>query len=85
MAAPSSAHTSPSQIANSAPKIHPSIACGPPMAVMINGIVMNGPTPIMSVMFSAVALTTPTPRIRGVVPGAAVPSSDVMIWRIRPR
>src|SRR5690242_1271856 len=65
MAAPSSAQTSPSQTANTAPKIQPSIACGPPMAEMINGIVMNGPTPIMSVMFSAVALTTPTPRMSG--------------------
>ena len=34
------------------------------MALTINGMVMNGPTPIMSIMFSAVALETPMPRIR---------------------
>src|SRR5205085_12167678 len=57
------AHTKPSQIAKAAPKIHPSIACGPAMALMISGIVMNGPTPIMSIMFSAVASRKPTSRI----------------------
>ena len=34
------------------------------MALTINGMVMNGPTPIMSIMFRAVALETPMPRIR---------------------
>ena len=63
MAAPSSAHTRPSQMANTAPRIQPSIACGPPIAPTIRGMVMNGPTPIMSIMFSAVALPTPIPRI----------------------
>ena len=56
MAAPSSAHTSPSQQRRTAPRIQPSIACGPPSALMISGMVMNGPTPIMSIMFSVVAL-----------------------------
>ena len=39
------------------------MACGPPMALMMRGMVMNGPTPIMSIMFSAVAVPRPTPRI----------------------
>ena len=63
MAAPSSAQTRPSQIAKAAPRIHPSMACGPAMALMISGMVMNGPTPIMSIMFKAVASRRPTPRI----------------------
>src|SRR5271167_1210983 len=67
MAAPSSAHTMPSHNARAAPRIHPSMACGPPAALMIKGMVMNGPTPIMSIMFSAVAEPSPTPRTR-VVP-----------------
>ena len=62
MAAPSSAQTSPSQIASTAPSTHPSIACGPPITVTISGIVINGPTPIMSIMFSAVAEPRPMPR-----------------------
>ena len=65
MAAPSSAHTRPSHMAKTAPRTQPSMACGPPMALTISGMVMNGPTPIMSIMFSAVALQTPMPRIRG--------------------
>src|SRR5580658_1820235 len=63
MAELSSAHTRPSQVASSAPAIHPRIACGPPIALTIRGRVMNGPTPIMSIMFSAVALPSPIPRI----------------------
>src|SRR5437879_5950839 len=63
MEAPSSAQTSPSQITSRAPNIQPSIACGPPIAAMISGIVINGPTPIMSIMLSAVAPVTSTPRI----------------------
>src|SRR5271165_1375655 len=63
MAAPNSAHTRPSQSANSAPQIQPSMACGPPAALMMSGMVMNGPTPIMSIMFSVVACNRPTPRI----------------------
>src|SRR2546430_183783 len=73
MAAPNSAHTRPSQTANSAPAIHPSIACGPPIALTISGMVMNGPTPIMSIMLSAVALPRPIPRIR---PGELEADSD---------
>src|SRR6266852_162414 len=64
MAAPNSAHTRPSQTANRAPKIQPSMACGPPIALIIKGMVMKGPTPIMSIMFRAVALPRPTPRMR---------------------
>src|SRR5664280_141549 len=63
MAAPNSAHTNPSQRAKTAPNIQPSMACGPPAALTINGMVMNGPTPIMSIMFSGVAPASPTPRI----------------------
>src|SRR5271166_1945578 len=63
MAAPNSAHTSPSHSASTAPTIQPSIACGPPAALTISGMVMNGPTPIMSIMFSVVAPESPTPRI----------------------
>src|ERR1039457_5526055 len=63
MAAPNSAHTNPSQRAKTAPKIQPSMACGPPAALTISGMVINGPTPIMSIMFSVVAPASPTPRI----------------------
>src|ERR1035437_2651420 len=63
MAAPNSAQTRPSQRAKTAPKIQPSMACGPPAALTISGMVMNGPTPIMSIMLSVVAPASPTPRI----------------------
>src|SRR5579864_1724591 len=63
-AAPNSAVTSPSQTASSAPAIQPRSACGPPIAAMTSGMVMNGPTPIMSIMFIAVALHRPMPRMR---------------------
>src|SRR5271165_1313053 len=63
MAAPSSAQTSPSHRASTAPTIQPSMAWGPPAALTIRGMVMNGPTPIMSIMFSVVALAKPMPRI----------------------
>ncbi len=63
-------------MAKIAPRIQPSMACGPPMAPTISGMVMNGPTPIMSIMFSAVALLTPMPRIRGV--GGVVGLGDVV-------
>src|SRR5271167_2610105 len=63
MAAPSSAQTRPSQSASTAPAIQPSMACGPPAALTISGMVINGPTPIMSIMFSVVAPVSPTPRI----------------------
>src|ERR1019366_1987730 len=63
MAAPNSAQTRPSHRAKTAPKIQPSMACGPPAALTISGMVMNGPTPIMSIMFSVVAPASPTPRI----------------------
>src|SRR6185295_20185646 len=45
--------------------IQPSIACGPPSAVISSGIVMNGPTPIMLIMLSAVAWTRPKRRASG--------------------
>src|SRR5208282_1445059 len=61
--APSSAQTSPSHSASTAPAIQPSMAWGPPAALTISGMVMNGPTPIMSIMFSVVAPARPTPRM----------------------
>ncbi len=51
-------------MAKMAPRIQPSMACGPPIAPTISGMVMNGPTPIMSIMFRAVALLTPMPLIK---------------------
>src|SRR5271167_359885 len=63
MAAPNSAQISPSHSASTAPAIQPSMACGPPAALTISGMVMNGPTPIMSIMLSVVAPVRPTPRI----------------------
>src|SRR5713226_6628069 len=62
MAEASSLHTMPSQIARIVPASHPSMHCGPPMARMMSGMVMNGPNPTMLVMFSAVASSTPRPR-----------------------
>ena len=61
--APSSAHTSPSQMAMKAPSTQPSIACGPPMAMTTSGRVMNGPTPIMFIMLSDSALPKLTWRV----------------------
>src|SRR5579884_3223528 len=89
MAAPSSAQTNPSHSANSAPQIQPSMACGPPAALMINGMVMNGPTPIMSIMFSVVACSRPTPRISSGPPrlssGSMSHAQQVDVEANRPR
>ena len=63
MAAPSSAQTSPSHMAKKAPRIQPSIACGPPIAVTMSGMVMKGPTPIMSIRLRAVAWERESPRM----------------------
>ena len=62
MAVASSLQTIPSQIARIVPASHPSIHCGPPMAAMMRGIVMNGPIPTMLVIFSAMASSSPKPR-----------------------
>src|SRR6516165_3175920 len=62
MAAASSLQTRPSQSARTAPSSQPSMHCGPPMEAMINGMVMNGPTPTMLLMLSAVAWRSPKPR-----------------------
>src|SRR6185503_5528416 len=64
IAAPSSAQTMPSQTTSAAPRIQPSIACGPCIVATISGTVMKGPTPIMSIMLSAVASARPMPRTR---------------------
>src|SRR5437870_3120841 len=64
MDAPSSATTRPSQTESTAPRIHPSNACGPCIAATTSGNVMNGPTPIISSIFRATALPRPMPRIR---------------------
>src|SRR5207248_8897027 len=54
----------PSQSASTAPRIQPSMACGPPMAPTMRGMVMKGPTPIMSIMLRAVALVRVSSRAR---------------------
>src|SRR5215510_15097373 len=54
----------PSHTTITSPTIHPSIACGPPSAVISSGIVMNGPIPIMLIMLSAVAWSRPKRRVR---------------------
>src|SRR5439155_11574770 len=64
MAAPNSPQTIPSGMAMSSATSQPSIACGPPNAVISNGIVMNGPMPIMFDMFRAVACSKPKRRSR---------------------
>ena len=61
-AAPSSLQTMLSGIVIRRATTHPSIACGPPMAVKSSGMVRNGPTPIMFDMFSAVAESRPNRR-----------------------
>jgi hypothetical protein len=43
---------------------HPTIACGPPIAAMNSGIVMNGPIPTMLATFSDAACNSPSPRSR---------------------
>ena len=55
MAAPSSLQTMPSQITMTSATIQPSMAWGPPSALINSGIVMNGPIPIMLIMLRAVA------------------------------
>src|SRR5688572_1316451 len=62
MADPSSLQTMPSGITIRSATSQPSIACGPPRAVISRGIVMNGPTPIMFVMLRAVACRSPNLR-----------------------
>src|SRR5215471_12758596 len=62
MAAPSSAHTMPSQSATTAPISHPSIAWGPFIFASRTGMVMNGPTPIISSMFALMAPGSPMAR-----------------------
>jgi hypothetical protein len=62
MAAPSSAHTHPSNAASTAPTTQAKMHCGPPIARTINGITMNGPIPTMNVMFNDVASINPNPR-----------------------
>src|SRR5216117_2920012 len=64
MAAASSLQTRPSHNARIAPSTQPSMHCGPPIAAMISGIVMNGPTPTMLLMLSAVASSVPKLRTR---------------------
>src|SRR5712672_2590023 len=62
MLAANSEQTKPSHIANRAPNIQPSMACGPPIAPMMSGRVMNGPTPTMSSMLRITAVRRPIPR-----------------------
>src|ERR1039457_5727847 len=51
-------------MAISAPTTQPAIACGPPIATRISGIVMNGPRPTICDMFRAIAEDSPSPLIR---------------------
>src|SRR4051794_28131818 len=62
IAAPSSAHTSPSTSASTAPTIQPNTACGPPSAAIISGMVTNGPIPHICVMLTATAWRRPNLR-----------------------
>jgi hypothetical protein len=48
----------------SAPGIQPIIACGPPIAASMIGIVMKGPMPIVSSMFADGDCSSPMPRTR---------------------
>ena len=74
IAAPSSAHTSPSTSASSAPTIHPNTACGPPSAAIISGIVTNGPIPHIWVMLIATAVRRPIPCSKPRAASGAGPS-----------
>src|SRR2546427_10076088 len=38
--------------------------CGPPIALSMNGMVRNGPTPIITRMLAAIAWSRPRPRSR---------------------
>src|SRR5437879_3772981 len=73
MAAPSSAQTKPSDMTTTAPMSHPKIACGPPIAAIISGMVTNGPMPHICVMLIAVAGNKPKARVKwGTVAGGLV-------------
>src|SRR5579862_7614558 len=61
----SSAHTSPSHNANSAPAIHAVSASGPPSAASTNGMVMSGPMPIIVITLIATAPRSPIARCMG--------------------
>src|SRR3954471_23406504 len=74
IAAPSSAQTSPSASASSAPRIHPKTACGPPSVAIISGIVTNGPIPHICVMLSAIAERRPRLRSKPSSPRATSPA-----------
>jgi hypothetical protein len=58
-----------------APQIHPSSACGPPIAPKISGIVMNGPTPTMFNMFEVRAGKNPMPRFSPALPNSVIGAS----------
>ena len=64
IAAPNSLQTNPSAQAMTNPTTQPSIACGPPIAAINAGIVMNGPMPIIVDMFNAVACSKPNRRCK---------------------
>src|SRR6202047_5509136 len=62
MAEPSSANTSPSAIASSAPTPHAISDCGPPRVARIAGTVMKGPVPTMFDMLMETAFRSPRRR-----------------------
>ena len=78
MAAPSSAQTSPSQAASTAPNIQPRMAWGPCIASTISGRVTNGPTPIILIMFSEIAPRSPIPRTS---PSSLAKNSPLTLYR----
>src|SRR5207237_4866821 len=59
IAAPSSDHTNPSRVANTAPASQASNACGPPIFWLTIPLTTNGPIPTISIMLSAPASLTP--------------------------
>src|SRR5271165_3403786 len=77
MAAPSSDHTKPSNVANTAPASQAMSACGPPMARMTSELTTNGPMPTISIMLRATASFNPRPRSNcGAVVWAALDTAD---------
>src|SRR5258708_4201782 len=79
MAAPSSAQIKPSARASIAPAIQPRIACGPPKATTMRGMVMNGPMPHIWVMLIAMAVGNLTLRIKPTFVCSAAPLGAVPV------
>src|SRR5258706_6324419 len=78
IAAPSSAQIKPSDRASSAPTIQPRIACGPPKAATMRGMVMNGPMPHIWVMLIAIAVGNLTLRTKPIFLCSAAPPGAML-------